>query len=129
MRLLYAMKSVLAIVPGWFALTVMVVSMVCAQVLYKACAVSIGDLELYSLLKSVYLVSGVGASFIGMLFWLIALKKMPLSRAYPCTALIYIITPFLGFFYWDEHLTFNYFLGLAFIVLGIVITTKATANG
>tara|TARA_B100000902_G_scaffold384280_1_gene424250 strand:+ start:161 stop:496 length:336 start_codon:yes stop_codon:yes gene_type:complete len=55
------------------------------------------------------------------LFWLFILQKIPLSIAYPFTALAMVIIPILSIFLFQEKLSFNYWIGAAFIVIGIFI--------
>ena len=60
------------------------------------------------------------------LFWLFILQKIPLSIAYPFTALAMVIIPVLSIFLFQEKLTLNYWIGATLIVIGIfIISVKA----
>lgn len=54
-------------------------------------------------------------------YWLYILQKIPLSIAYPFTALAMIIIPIASLFLFKENLSMNYWIGSFFIFLGIVI--------
>ena len=55
------------------------------------------------------------------LFWLFILQKIPLSLAYPFTALAMVIIPILSTFLFEEKLDINYWFGASLIVLGIFV--------
>jgi multidrug transporter EmrE-like cation transporter len=59
-----------------------------------------------------------GISFI---CWARTLKAMPLSAAYPWTALIYVLTPMAAVRLWQEPLSTAYLAGMACILCGIGI--------
>ena len=60
------------------------------------------------------------------LFWLFILQKVPLSIAYPFTALAMVIIPILSIFLFQEKLSLNYWIGATLIVIGIfIISVKA----
>tara|TARA_B100000579_G_scaffold322150_1_gene271873 strand:- start:127 stop:462 length:336 start_codon:yes stop_codon:yes gene_type:complete len=60
------------------------------------------------------------------LFWLFILQKIPLSIAYPFTALAMVIIPVLSIFLFQEKLSLNYWIGATLIVIGIfIISVKA----
>ena len=54
--------------------------------------------------------------------WVMALRDLPLSRAYVFVALGFIIVPLGARFFFGEPLSLNYLLGALMIVIGIVIT-------
>ena len=55
------------------------------------------------------------------IFWLFILQKLPLSTAYPFTALAMVIIPILSIFLFNEKVTVNYWIGAVLIVAGILI--------
>ena len=60
------------------------------------------------------------------IFWLFILQKIPLSIAYPFTALAMVIIPILSIFLFQEKLSPNYWIGASLIVIGIlIISVKA----
>jgi undecaprenyl phosphate-alpha-L-ara4N flippase subunit ArnE len=63
-----------------------------------------------------------GASFV---CWMRVLKILPLSSAYPWTALIYVLTPMAAVWLWQEPLSVTYLAGMVCVLCGIGITIKA----
>jgi multidrug transporter EmrE-like cation transporter len=64
----------------------------------------------------------LGISFV---CWARTLKMMPLSSAYPWTALIYVLTPAAAVLLWQERLSATYLVGMVCILCGIGIIAKA----
>ena len=54
-------------------------------------------------------------------FWLYILQKIPLSLAYPFTALAMIIIPVVSVFLFKEEVSTNYWIGASLIACGICI--------
>ena len=54
-------------------------------------------------------------------FWLFILQKIPLSLAYPFTAMAMVIIPILSMLLFNEKLDINYWFGACLIVLGILV--------
>jgi len=75
-------------------------------------------------IRNPWLWAALGASASGIFFWLLTLRRLPLSVAYPWTALIYGITPLAGFWIFDEVLTGGYALGMTLILAGVVLTSR-----
>ncbi len=67
---------------------------------------------------------GLGSAMIAMLLWLMILRQLSLTEAYPWTALIYIITPIASTIIFGELLKPQYFLGLALVIVGVFIATR-----
>ena len=75
-----------------------------------------------------WLWASLGASIIGFGFWLLTLRRLPLSAAYPWTALIYFITPLASVWFFVDALTGRYLLGLTFVLVGVLLTTRGTSS-
>jgi small multidrug resistance pump len=58
-----------------------------------------------------------GAAF----FYIVALRRIPLSVALPCTAISYVAAALIGHFAFGEALTARHLGGLALIVGGVVL--------
>lgn len=56
--------------------------------------------------------------------WVMALRDLPLSRAYIFAALAFVLVPFGAWFIFGEKLTVNYMIGVALIVTGIVVSAS-----
>jgi drug/metabolite transporter (DMT)-like permease len=104
----------------------MVFFMASAQVMFKfAGNHSVGQVELVgSFISNPWLWAGLLLSGAGMVCWIRVLRGLPLARAYPWTALIYVITPLASAALFGDVLSGRYLLGLVCIVAGVFI-----ANG
>lgn len=69
---------------------------------------------------SAFFISGCGS-----LIYMVLLKSMSLSAAYPFMALSFITVPLLGWWFYGDTVNTPYFLGMALIVAGIVIVTRS----
>lgn len=117
-------------VRSWLLVAGMIGSMTAAQIFFKMAGLE--SLEGAGFMKSWILNSwlwiSLGASAVGMLFWLFALRRLSLSIAYPWTAMIYVLTPLCSVFVFNDLLTIQYGIGMIFIVLGIYITTSGASK-
>ena len=59
------------------------------------------------------------------LVWVYVLRHVPLSAAYVFMSLSFVIVPLLGWFFFKESLTPRYFIGMALIVAGILLSLSA----
>ena len=76
---------------------------------------------IFSLIKIPYFCLAIIIYASATLFWLFILQKIPLSLAYPFTALAMVIIPILSTFLFEEKLDINYWFGASLIVLGILV--------
>ena len=58
------------------------------------------------------------------IFWLYLLQRIPLSMAYPFTALAMAIVPIIAYFIFGERMQWSYWIGLLFILSGITIIAR-----
>lgn len=63
-----------------------------------------------------------GTSTIG---WVWVLQKIELGRVYPLMALGFVFVPLGGYVFLGERFQPQYFVGIALIALGIVVTLRA----
>jgi multidrug transporter EmrE-like cation transporter len=61
---------------------------------------------------------------VSMIYWIWLLSRVPVSIAYPISALSLGIVPLLSWMLYSEQLTIHYWLGLVFILIGITIITR-----
>ena len=76
------------------------------------------------LLINPWVVTSLASAFLGMLAWMMALTKVELSYAYPFTSLSFLLILLASGWLFDEPVTPAKLLGLAFIVAGIVISSR-----
>jgi multidrug transporter EmrE-like cation transporter len=105
----------------------MILSMASFQILLKFAAIhSIQGLGVvHSVVLNPWLFAAFSASLIGIFFWLLTLRKMPLSAAYPWTSVIYFIVPLAGAWFFSDILSLRYMVGLFFVLLGVLLTVRA----
>ena len=98
------------------------------QLLFKKTALSIsseGGLNLYEGIMKAMLVPWLYMALfvyaLATVCWLYILQRIPLSIAYPFSALAMIIVPVLAMIVFGERLNYSYWIGLVLILLGISI--------
>ena len=102
------------------------------QILFKKTALilsqSYNSINISKLFESLLILIKIPYFFLALivyasatLFWLFILQKIPLSIAYPFTALAMVIIPVLSIFLFQEKLSLNYWIGASLIVIGIII--------
>ncbi|MED4601076.1 SMR family transporter [Paenibacillus validus] len=69
--------------------------------------------------------AGLACYGLSSVFWLLALKKFPLSTAYPMVSLGYIVVMVLGFYLFHESLSMQTWIGAAFISFGVLLIARA----
>jgi uncharacterized membrane protein len=85
--------------------------------------------KLLFLVKAVfdpYIFSSFFAAFLASLAWMAALKEFELSKAYPFMSLSFVCVLFLSYFFLKETVSTQKIIGTAFIVIGIIIISKAS---
>jgi drug/metabolite transporter (DMT)-like permease len=95
------------------------------QILFKYTSILLNrDYEVLS-------ISVIGSVFLaflslglGSIIWIILLRNIELSRAYPFISLSFILVPLLGFAIFNEQLSLPYFIGTMFILVGVMIIAK-----
>lgn len=102
------------------------------QILFKKTAISISEslnpelaLGLFEgILKALsipWLYCALATYGVATIFWLYILQRIPLSVAYPFSVLAMVIVPILALFLFNEQISWSYWVGLVFIVIGLII--------
>lgn len=78
-------------------------------------------LFLLEAVRNPWILVGLGAAFGASLFWMLALKKLPLSTAYPFTASGFVLILIFAVVVLGEPMTLAKLTGTALIVSGIAI--------
>lgn len=101
-------------------------SMAIGQILFKLGAKNWhGDSLIkwiWSFITNPFLVVAVFLYAFTIIIWIYVLKALPLSIAYPITALSYVIVPVISYFFLYEKITLHTFLGSLLIIVGVVVT-------
>ena len=79
---------------------------------------------LIKLILDPFIFSGFVSAFVASLFWMAAMSKFEITKAYPFMSLSPALVFLVGVVFLDETFTWGKLIGLIFIILGIVITVK-----
>ena len=74
-------------------------------------------------LANPWILSGLAAAFAAALCWIMAIGKLPLSHAYPFTALSIVQVVLAGATLFSESVSLVQRLGIALVVLGVVLVS------
>ncbi|MBF87898.1 MAG: hypothetical protein CMJ14_07855 [Pelagibacterales bacterium] len=106
------------------------------QMLFKKTAISITNLskeigDPVGIIESIFRAIQIPWFYMALLtyglatiLWLYILQRIPLSVAYPFTALAMIIVPIFSVFLFEEKLTYSYFMGSILVISGIAIISR-----
>jgi len=81
-------------------------------------------LYMVSLTLDPFIFSGFLSAFLASLCWMMVLTKFQLSYAYPFMSASFILVLFLSMFLFHESLNFHKLIGLSFIIIGLIISSK-----
>lgn len=107
---------------------------VVSQLLFKSGVGSIGQVtltrdtlpaEIWKLATSPYIVVGMALYSVGFLAWLGAMSRFGLSYVYPFTSMNYVLVLLFSWIVFNEPLSLIRWLGVAVIILGIFIASRA----
>lgn len=80
---------------------------------------------LLKLMTDGYILSGFAAAFVASLFWMAAMTKFELSFAYPFMSMSFVLVLAFSMLFLKEPVAFYKLVGMAFIVLGVFITSRS----
>ena len=115
---------------GYFMVLMTVVLTVYGQFIIKwqvieAGAFPSGTVErlrfVLGLLLNPWIITGLVAAFAASICWMLAMTRLPLSQAYPYTAVSFALIVIGGAWLFSEPLTANRILGVTLIAIGVVI--------
>ena len=96
------------------------------QILFKCTAESLRNSESYinptTIIWLFLALIVYGVTTIG---WIYTLQYSTLSRIYPLMALAFILVPLMSVIVFGESLNFSYWIGVAMIVTGVVISVRS----
>jgi len=112
-------------------LLVTVALTVAAQLLWKARAIvhaadvngSVAGSYVFSMLTDPWIWGAIGCTGLGMISWMLVLRRLDLSLAFPALALVYLVVPVAAFFVFREPLPPLRILGLLLILAGVALAT------
>lgn len=71
-----------------------------------------------------FIFSGFASAFIASFFWMAAVSKLELTKAYPFMSLAPALVFLVGIFFLGENFSWGKVIGLVFIIFGTIITVK-----
>ncbi len=80
---------------------------------------------LFTLVIDPYIFTMLAASFLAALAWMAAMTKFELSYAYPITSLNFVFVVLLSGWCFGEPLSVQKMAGLALIVVGVTVASRA----
>ena len=108
------------------------------QILFKKTAIELATMGinnsnnlsylLFNVLKIPYFFIALFIYGFATFYWLYLLQKIPLSLAYPFTALAMVIIPILSVYLFKEAVNLSYWIGAFLIFLGIIIISLKGVN-
>ncbi|WP_172257006.1 EamA family transporter [Saccharibacillus deserti] len=119
---------------GYFYILGTILFTVYGQLAMKARISSFGSLpaplldKFFFLLKVVFdpiIFSSFFSAFIASLFWMAAMTKFNISYAYPFMSLSYVLVFVFSAFLFKEPITMYKVIGLLFVVVGILISSRS----
>ena len=111
---------------GMFLLTLLAVAGISAgQVLFKIGANAQGEsFSVFALLTNVSFLAAIAIYAGCTILWGYVLTQAELSKVYPIFSLSFAIVPLLSYFFFKETLGVSYAVGVVFIMIGLVLTTR-----
>ncbi|HTS91740.1 MAG TPA: EamA family transporter [Stellaceae bacterium] len=72
-----------------------------------------------------FTIAGLGTYALAAVFYIVAIKRLPVSIAFPSVALSYVLVAIAAHFLWQEPLGLAQFAGIALIAGGILLLHAA----
>lgn len=76
------------------------------------------------LLLNPWVISAFAAAFLASMTWILAMTRLPLSEAYPLTAMVFACVVFGGALFFAEPLSTGRIVGVGLIMLGLVVGSR-----
>ncbi|PZW39847.1 multidrug transporter EmrE-like cation transporter [Humitalea rosea] len=112
--------------PYWIALGAAICVSLGGQVLLKAGATgALAEPGLVAQVMRWQTIIGLGCYGVSALLYIIALRKIPMSVALPCTAASYIVVAFIGHFVFGEALGPQRLAAIVLISAGVLLLASA----
>jgi len=78
-----------------------------------------------TLLLNPWVLSGLVATFLSGVAWMMAMTKFEISYAYPFVGLNFVLVPAAGVLLFNEGMSLQKLLGTGLVVLGIVVIARS----
>jgi multidrug transporter EmrE-like cation transporter len=85
--------------------------------------------NLFPMIKKVaanaYILSGLGSYVISVAIWLLVLARVEVSYAYPFLSVGYVVVTLMGYFIFQESLSWMRVIGISVIILGVILLSRS----
>lgn len=103
-----------------------VVGLAIGQILFKVSAVSLAQTgSLFAFKTVTTLLAAMTLYAVTSVAWVWVLQKTELGRVYPLMALAFILVPLGSHIVFGERFQWQYFAGVALIMIGIVVAVRS----
>jgi drug/metabolite transporter (DMT)-like permease len=103
-----------------------VLGLAVGQILFKLSAVALAaNGSFFAPKTALTLLSAMALYGLTSVAWVWILQKVELGRVYPLMALAFVLVPVGSHLVFGEKFQFQYYLGVALIISGIVVATRA----
>jgi len=72
-----------------------------------------------------YIILGLSCYLASAVFYIYALKQIPLSVAFPCVSLSYVLVALVAHLLWQEPFGLQHIMALVLIMSGVILLIKA----
>jgi len=86
-----------------------------------AFAIESAPRHFFNLFTKPWFLVGYGCAFVASLFWVLALSRLELSRAYPIMALSFVAITVFGNLFFGEPLTLGKIVGVIVVSIGVAV--------
>jgi multidrug transporter EmrE-like cation transporter len=105
-----------------------------AQILLKKGMLGIGHFEiqiqnLFPVIQKVatnlYILLGLGSYVISVAVWLLVLSQVEVSYAYPFLSVGYVVVTLMGYFFFQESVSWMRVTGILIIIVGVILLSRS----
>ncbi len=72
-----------------------------------------------------YIILGLFCYFTSAMFYIVALKKIPVSVAFPCVSMSYVAVALFAHILWNEPFGLQHMIAIVFILTGVFLLVRA----
>lgn len=103
-----------------------VVGIAAGQIMFKLSASSLQRAGTFFDMKTLLILGSAFALYgLTTIAWVWVLQKIDLGKAYPLMAMAFVLVPIGSYFVLGERFQTQYFIGVLFIMFGIVLAVKS----
>jgi multidrug transporter EmrE-like cation transporter len=73
-----------------------------------------------------HIMGGLACYVVSLVVWIMGLSRVPVSIAYPMLSVGYVLNALAAWYLFGESLSAQKFVGIGFIILGVVLVTRSS---